>query len=124
MSELSSPESLSPNRLNQALISETLSEFPHFEFVSTNTSEQPVVGTIDNAHKPDDVIDVYEANKRGIVEIHCANKKIVLVTRISFKIYMVTDSRWLNSNINVFLFDYFYFNDSFIIYIACTQMNW
>lgn len=34
---MSSPETLSPNKLNQALISETLSDFPHFEFVSTNT---------------------------------------------------------------------------------------
>ena len=33
MVELNSPESLSPNRLNQALISETLSEFSEFEFV-------------------------------------------------------------------------------------------
>ncbi len=37
---MSNPDSLSPNRLNQALISETLSEFPHFEFVSTNTPDE------------------------------------------------------------------------------------
>nr|CAH0102514.1 unnamed protein product [Daphnia galeata] len=65
MGEMSSPESLSPNRLNQALISETLSEFPHFEFVSTNTSEQPAVGTIADTHKPDDMMDIYETNKQG-----------------------------------------------------------
>ena len=43
MVELSSPESLSPNRLNQALISETLSEFTEFEFVpeATTTSSLP-----------------------------------------------------------------------------------
>ena len=40
MEEMSNPDSLSPNRLNQALISETLSEFPHFEFVSTNTPDE------------------------------------------------------------------------------------
>lgn len=39
MDEMSNPDSLSPNRLNQALISETLNEFPHFEFVSTNGPE-------------------------------------------------------------------------------------
>ena len=39
MEEMSNPDSLSPNRLNQALISETLNEFPHFEFVSANGPE-------------------------------------------------------------------------------------
>lgn len=43
MVELNSPESLSPNRLNQALISETLSEFNEFEFVpdAATTSSMP-----------------------------------------------------------------------------------
>lgn len=43
MEDISNPDSLSPNRLNQALISETLNElneYPHFEFVSSNTPEE------------------------------------------------------------------------------------
>ena len=92
MGEMSSPESLSPNRLNQALISETLSEFPHFEFVSTNTSEQPAVGTIADTHKPDDMMDIYETNKQGIVD-HCPGKNTISGIRIRFRIYRVTDSR-------------------------------
>lgn len=92
MGEMSSPESLSPNRLNQALISETLSEFPHFEFVSTNTSEQPAVGTIADTHKPDDMMDIYETNKQGIVD-HCPGIKTISGFRIRFTIHRVTDSR-------------------------------
>ena len=48
MADMSSPESLSPNRLNQALISETLSEFPHFEFTAVNAPEPETVGAITN----------------------------------------------------------------------------
>lgn len=64
MGEMSSPgESLSPNRLNQALISETLSEFSQFEFVSANNPQQPenvtekVTSTCTN---------IYETIKKGI----------------------------------------------------------
>lgn len=67
MVEMSSPESLSPNRLNQALISETLSEFPHFEFVSTNTPEQAasLVGVITNTDSQDGIA-IFETSKLGI----------------------------------------------------------
>lgn len=69
MGDMSSPESLSPNRLNQALISETLSEFPHFEFVSTNTPEEAsaLVGAITNTNSQDG-LSVLENNKPGITE--------------------------------------------------------
>ena len=67
MGEMSSPESLSPNRLNQALISETLSEFPHFEFVSTNTADQAasLVGALTNTDSQD-AIAIFETSKQGI----------------------------------------------------------
>lgn len=64
MGEMSSPESLSPNRLNQALISETLSEFPHFEFVSVNTpvKSEALVGANTDSQ---DGMTVFENNKPG-----------------------------------------------------------
>lgn len=65
MGEMSSPDSLSPNRLNQALISETLSEFPHFDLVAADTSEQTVnlVGTGTNSQ--DDGLSVFDNNNKS-----------------------------------------------------------
>ncbi|XP_059353193.1 myb-related protein A-like [Daphnia carinata] len=65
MDEMSNPESLSPNRLNQALISETLSEFPHFEFGSTNMPDQPAVGHITDSNDPNEMMSIYDTNKPG-----------------------------------------------------------
>ena len=59
MVELSSPESLSPNRLNQALISETLSEFSEFEFVSNRTNAQlptPMIVVVEDSLASHDAI--------------------------------------------------------------------
>lgn len=68
MGEMSSPDSLSPNRLNQALISETLSEFPQFEFVSSNTPEQPAEmannNKVTDAILPKNIVS-YETIKKG-----------------------------------------------------------
>ena len=65
MGEMSSPgESLSPNRLNQALISETLSEFSQFEFVSANNNpQQPenITGKVASTGT-----NIYETIKKGI----------------------------------------------------------
>ena len=68
MGEMSSPDSLSPNRLNQALISETLSEFPQFEFVSSNTPVQPAEmannNKVTDAILPKNIVS-YETIKKG-----------------------------------------------------------
>lgn len=64
---MSNPESLSPNRLNQALISETLSEFSHFEFGSASMPAQPAVSHTTDTNDPSEMIDIYETNKPGTV---------------------------------------------------------
>lgn len=66
MDEMSNPDSLSPNQLNQALISETFSEFPHFVFVSSSLPEEPVVGSTTDTNGPSDMGAIYEAIKPGM----------------------------------------------------------
>ena len=98
MEDINSSDSLSPTRLNQALINDTLAEFPNLSgFMQTAADEEPGLSPPTHPHplpniisigstESQDVIIAYEVDSKGLSSLYPFTWKFSLKLKISLRI--------------------------------------